>query len=97
MDIPADRRPDMSKFGPVQPKGGDCVLHCGHTNNGLSHHWWGAPDGIQFKRPDGTKGVALWIVTCEKCFTAADGDFDKIQIRGDGRWIGDEPAILAPS
>ena len=76
----------------LQPKDGDRVLHCGHTD--APHwHWWNLPNGMGFRRPDGTEGSADWIVSCESCAQAAKFDTHQIRIRGDAKWLGNAPVI----
>ena len=88
----------MSKFTKVQPKDGDTVLHCGHLEN-KPHHFFATSDpsrskiiGMPFTRPDGTCGVAKWMVLCQSCFPKFC-DTPHQAMRADSQWIGDEPAI----
>lgn len=88
------------KFTKLQPKDGETVLHCGHLED-KPHHFFALSDGktvagINFKRPDGSQGLAHWMVLCEMCFTR-NGDEPERCIRGDATWIGDEPEIREPS
>lgn len=76
-----------------QPKDGDLVLHCGHLGQsypGERWHWFEYDPPTKFKRPDGTKGEASWLVACNACF---ERHGEKVPVRGDGRWKGDEPVI----
>ncbi len=70
----------------MRPRDGDVVLTCGHED--VRHLWW-AP--ISFKRPDGTTGEAKWRAACRSCFDAAGGNADKVPMREDTIWKGDEP------
>jgi len=87
----------MSKFTKSQPSDGDTILHCGHLEN-KPHHVYAMSDpsksivGCQFTRPDGTKGVAKWMVLCSQCFDVYFAAPEKA-MRADATWIGDEPAI----
>lgn len=51
------------------PKPGDVLLGCKHKPNPYASHIFQVPDGLSFTRPDGSKGVAAWIVICDACFT----------------------------
>lgn len=85
----------MKEFTETQPKHGDVILHCGHLDV-TNHHFWKIPEHIgflQFRRPDGSMGKAQWVVGCELCFQASGGDPQKMEIRGDDIWVGDEPAV----
>lgn len=77
-------------FAKEQPKDGDTILHCGHTGRGHAH-WFRYSKPVKFQRPDGSWGTAEWFVTCEPCFIKHG---DQVPVRGDGRWNGDEPAIM---
>lgn len=65
----------MTKTKP-QPKSGDVLLGCVHRPNIYAAHIFQTP-GISFKRPDGSKGIATWIVLCDKCF-------QEYVVKGDG-------------
>jgi hypothetical protein len=84
-------------FTKVQPKDGDTVLHCGHLEN-KPHHFYAMSDpnklmvGCPFTRPDGSAGLAKWMVLCSKCFEVYF-DAPEKAMRADARWIGDEPEI----
>lgn len=75
-----------------QPQHNDVVIHCGHLG-ARKTHFWKCERGLEFSRPDGTRGTAQWIVCCDRCFKKAHGDPEKVLIRGDAQWIGDEPII----
>jgi len=85
-------------FTKVQPSDGDTVLHCGHLEN-KPHHFYAMSDpsqkiirGIMFTRPDGTTGLARWMVLCSRCFEVYFDSPEKA-MRADATWIGDEPEI----
>jgi len=80
-------------LAPVQPQHGDVVVHCGHTDGSAEREWFRAEEPIPFERPDGTKGEAQWIVACMDCYASADGNPLALEIRGDGVWQGNEPAL----
>jgi hypothetical protein len=59
-------------------------------------HYFQFPKGMRFRRfrvisaisslvPD-EDGEARWLVACEECFRAADGQARKIEPRGHGEW-----------
>ena len=75
----------------MQPRRGDRVVHCGHLD-APNWHWWKVV-GLAFRRPDGTEGQADWICACVQCYEAAEKDPNKVQIRGDGIWQGNAPAV----
>lgn len=79
-------------FAKMQPKKGDCILHCGHVlNPNTQHcHFFRVADNMQFKRPDGSMGHAKWLVCCDECFDAKGPKFD---VRGDAVWPDDDPII----
>lgn len=85
----------MGEWHKEQPRDGNIILHCGHVGDARSgaSHWWKFPSPVSFHRPDGTQGLSEWIVSCQACNDAADGDAAKIAIRGDGKWNGDAPII----
>lgn len=86
----------MGKWHKKQPSDGDVVLHCGHLDHGSDMHWWRyEPRKMSFRRPDGTQAEARWQVACVDCFDRAAGDPQRITIRGDAVWEGDEPVIPA--
>ena len=88
---------DWRPFTKQQPKDGDTVLHCGHLET-KPHHFFALTDGeklagINFRRPDGTEGLAQWMVLCEMCFEQHADEPERC-IRADATWIGNEPEIL---
>jgi hypothetical protein len=84
------------KWAKTQPKNGDTLLHCGHLDDeNMGCHWFGCD--ISFARPDGTTGRASWIAVCDVCYRTSGGDVQKVQIRGDATWMGDDPVIKAPT
>lgn len=85
---------DKENFAETQPKDGDTVLHCGHIDC-PPHHFWQCD--ITFRRPDGTMGHATWIVACGPCFQKANGEGDKIAVRGDAKWRGNGPIVVKPT
>lgn len=86
----------MTKFHKLQPKDGDVVLSCGHRTQ--RYHWFKAEGPpFVFVRPDGTTGVAEWIICCDGCYVQHGAEPQKIKIRGDGVWQGDAPVISAGS
>jgi len=83
------------RLSPRQPKKGDVIIHCGHLNVD-GHHFFSLPGGdrnVWFVRPDGTRGEAAWIVACDDCWRAADGNPAAIKIHGDGIWNNDDPIL----
>ncbi len=83
----------MKNFTKIQPKHGDSMIHCGHLDAKNHHFFQVQPGPLMFRRPDGTMGSAKWVVACEACFQKAGGDAQKVEIRGDGTWQGNEPAV----
>ncbi len=78
------------------PKKGDIALVCAHATEGpttlIPHlHFWMLPDGVDFKRPDGSRGNATWFVACDACFKQAKGDAQKVKYVGDVVWDDDRP------
>lgn len=85
--------PKEDEFAKDQPKDGDTILHCGHVPDSRSHvHWFKFDVPIQFVRPDGTRGEAVWFAACEPCFIK-HGEKVAHFGRGDCRWTGVAPAI----
>ena len=84
----------MSRWAKIQPQDGDAVVHCGHRTVRGGHFWKSDPP-VQFRRPDGTRGGALFIYACDPCSVKAGGDPARLEITGDGKWMGNAPAILA--
>lgn len=83
----------MSKFTAEQPKDGETVLHCGHLHEFKgTWHWLKFTAPVQFVRPDGSTGLALWITICDPCYIE-HGPNPKVLARGDGKWMGDDPII----
>jgi hypothetical protein len=81
-----------------QPRDGDILLACGHLRSReTTWHWFGVKPPLSFVRPDGTSDKAKWIVACNACFDDAEGDVDRLEIKTDGVWQGDEPVIPAPN
>ena len=72
----------MSRVRP-KPQPGDLVLHCAHVLAGAAKHWWKWNSGEGFTRPDGTTGIAQWLIACDHCFTRSGGTPAKIAIVGD--------------
>jgi hypothetical protein len=70
---------------PTEPNDGDLIIHCGHMLTQLKHCFY-APNGIKYKRPDGSSRVAGWCICCPDCMKAADGDPSKIKWKADGVW-----------
>lgn len=81
------------EYATDQPKTGDGVVHCGHIN-ATTHHFW--KYGGRFVRPDGSMGIAKWIICCDQCYRTAKGNPKRILIRGDAIWSGNEPYIEKP-
>lgn len=67
------------------PKPGDVLLGCVHKPNLYSAHIFLVPNpnGLPFRRPDGTHGSAKWIVLCDPCNT--------VFMEHDGRLTADVP------
>jgi hypothetical protein len=84
----------MVAFAKDQPKAGDVILHCGHIKQKRTH-WWKVEPPIDFERPDGTSGLAPWVIACDACAQQAEYNAEKVQIRGDGTWVGDAPVLRA--
>ncbi len=68
-----------------EPSQGDLVLHCGHVLRAKKHSFY-APDGIQYRRPDGSVHKSHWLIICEECRQECGGDPSKVKIKGDGVW-----------
>jgi len=81
----------VSTFTKDQPKDGDTILHCGHVDQDVCCHWFKYSIPYLFERPNGTRGSSEWFAVCDSCFNKHG---DKAPIRGDGKWIGDDPAIM---
>lgn len=79
------------KYAEQQPRDGEPVLHCGHIEKGIKHHFMLCPEYLDFARPDGTKGRARWVIQCESCFSLMSRRGPAIN--GDTEWRGDEPII----
>ena len=82
----------MSKI-PTQPAKGDTVLFCDHADKVKDWHWWYIRS-LAFGRPNGTIGVAQWILACPKCFLASGGKALKVPVAGDTVWDGGKPLIF---
>jgi hypothetical protein len=74
-----------------RPKHGDTIMHCGHPDRGAMH-WFQYEAPIKFTRPDGTRGAAEWFAACQRCFMKHGDEVTRF-VRGDKRWIGNEPTI----
>ena len=88
----------MPKYASCQPKDGDLILVCAHRE-AKSYHWFvldlndkGEPVPMQFQRPDGSEGEAIWGCICDECKTQYGNP--EGCITGERIWAGDEPAIL---
>ncbi len=61
-------------------------------------HFWqlktGDGQGVEFKRPDGSAGLATWAAACNDCFVEADGQFVLLKIKNDGKWIDGKPIYI---
>ena len=86
----------MGQWAAIQPKDGDCILHCGHPDI-RSVVFFQCQPPLGFQRPDGTVGKATWLVACGPCLNDAGGEIMRVKFRGDGEWKGNEPVILAGS
>ena len=84
----------------LQPKPGDLILVCGHSDNYKGRvHWLhhdGSSDNIEFLRiraKDGKidQGKAQWMMVCEDCFFSHENPADSIC--GEITWDGDFPII----
>jgi hypothetical protein len=78
-----------NKFAEIQPTTGDHYVHCGHSGTAPEVHFWRTP-GTLFVRPDGTTGEAKWMICSDACIRQANADPERVHIRGDGTWVGDE-------
>jgi rhodanese-related sulfurtransferase len=77
---------------PMQPKKGDVYVHCGHGGASAYHWFW--LNESEFTRPDGSAGLAKWMVVCSECFQAAEGDPRRVDVRGDLVLESDAPLIF---
>ena len=85
-----------ARWHSVQPHDGDVVLMCEHRAPKV--HWFKYANGpVHFKRPNGTTGIAHWLVCCTGCYMANIEHPEKIRVAGDGTWNGDAPVIAAHS
>lgn len=84
----------MSVFDDIKPRNGDVVLHCGH-HRGKEWNWFLCEPPAPFKRRDGTEDRAQWLMACDPCFLAADGDPKKVEVREYGVWDGNDPVRKA--
>ena len=50
-----------------QPRPGDVLLGCVHRPDPYAAHIYSVPDGLGFRRPDGSTETAKWIVLCDGC------------------------------
>lgn len=75
-----------------QPKDGELIVHCGHLR-AKTHHWWHPPEPVPMSRPDGSKVKVNWLMACEPCFIAAEGELLKINFTGEVEWCGNAPLI----
>lgn len=80
------------KFTKMQPKHGDKIIHCGHMDADRCH-FLKYTEPVKFARPDGTFGLASWLVVCDKCWKKAGKKPSHVFVRGDGLWRGDAPAV----
>jgi hypothetical protein len=80
------------------PAEGDCVMGCKHAIEDAAHaHFWLVPEGLPFRRPNGTTGEAKWIVACDGCACRADFDPLRVPVSADMTWTGPTPEIRRPS
>jgi hypothetical protein len=88
---PEKTSPDKP-FTSLQPREGDVVLHCEHFPFAGSVHFYKSAPGVDlhFERPDGTTGVARWLVCCPDCHKRHGPRFP---VTGDAIWRGNEPVI----
>lgn len=72
---------------------GELVLHCGHLQRKM--HAIHANGEIMFTRPDGSTGIARWILQCEEC---VEDKLREFLIKGEGIWRGSDPELpfIAP-
>jgi hypothetical protein len=83
-------------FTAEQPKSGEIILNCGHVYDDAERdrwHWLKFDPAIRFRRPDGTHGESSWLYACDPCYRQHGRD---VPVRGDGVWLGDDPAIKPP-
>ena len=84
------------KWAKYQPKDGDLILVCDHRNQ-KTYHWFilnfcdGQPIPMEFKRPDGSCGTAMWACICDGCIRSNPNP--EVHITGERIWTGDEPFI----
>jgi hypothetical protein len=81
----------LEEHAETQPESGESYVHCGHMDHGSLHFWLSPGDGTLFARPDGSVGLARWIVCCGECFHRAKGNPEMLAIRGDGVWDANTP------
>ncbi len=86
----------MTVWAKHQPKDGDRLLLCPHSDE-ATYHWFRCEDPMKISRSDGTEVVVHWIVACSGCFQEADGDPWDIAYDKDARWNGDVPIIPSPN
>jgi hypothetical protein len=77
-------------FTKDQPKDGDTILHCGHTDSNL--HWFKFERPMKFERPNKTRGQTEWFVSCDACFIKYGENVTRFP-RGDRTWTGDAPIV----
>lgn len=89
-------------FTKDQPRDGDTILHCGHLDREVQlqrpMRWFKFDGRVPFIRSDGVLGASEWFAACGPCFIEhgdelLDGGKIESFVRGDSRWVGDEPAI----
>lgn len=81
----------MTTTVPIQR--GDRVLDCGHLES-RSAHWFELDERSRIVRlnPDGTSSVLAprFLLCCDACFVEAGGDSERVDVRHDWVWSGDE-------
>jgi len=81
---------------PERPSAGDLCVGCEHRPDPHEcHYFYVAGSGLQFFRPDGSSGVAHWVLLCEECSNIEGGDVPSAMEKGlvplacDMRWPSD--------
>lgn len=84
----------MSKWAALQPKDGEIVMHCGHVGWSDSH-WGHLADSPLIKCKDGVERKINWLVSCHKCFSAANRNWQHVLFTDTATWKGNDPVIEA--
>ena len=82
----------MSTFAGVQPKDGDQVIMCRHSEAVITHHFFKLA-GIQVGCPDGRLLTPSFLILCDGCLIKYP-DNPLYAAAVDRIWVGDDPIIL---